>query len=390
MTDDHDREDRFGALSAPGAIQPEGMHWSMWLVHLYLRPKQFFETFALRSVPPLTVLTSWLFGMGGVIDRIETRVLLSHRQEEVYAAIRSSWGIYWAVVVVLGALGGAFFYGVGGWWYKVRVRWSGAAEPDMPLVRRVYIYSAQTWAVPALFYALWETHRFDSPVAAAQATDIASLVGAWAVVLAVYWSVYVSYRGVRTVFPVRLWLARLWFGILPTVVYTLALVGVTTLFFLRSERPDIHNRTQIERQAFSLEYPANWEVDLLAEDYDPDRSFSIGPVFADAAIQFYFYEDTMDSEECVDWTVGNLEEQFELGELTELLEWGPFRGFGYQGDMILAEGKYRVLTFCATDNEPPFEILKVVDEGVLAGQQPGFDLIRDSLALRATTPGAVE
>jgi len=268
-------------------------HWSLWLPYLVFRPRLFFETFVIRSIPVLTGLTAWLYGIAAAMDQIETRVLVSARTNELYDSLRQDWTVYWAFALATGIVGGAFHYGIGGWWYRVRLRWCGAKDPDRYLARRVFIYASQAYVVPALLYVAWETLNYDSPAIAAGGDDLAD------------------------------------------------------------------------------------------EDYDPDHEFSIGPVFADAAIHVWFYAETMDSLECVNQTASNLAEGgYEMSEPVPFSAWGSFDGAGYRVETEFDGESYAFVMFCSTERDRPFEILQIIELQSLSKLEPGFDLIRDSLELR--------
>ena len=382
--DANEPAERYKAPETPPAPREELPHWSLWLPYLAFRPGLFFETFVLRPVPVLTVLTAWLYGTASAIDRIESRVLLSRRPNELYEMLREDWGVYWAISAVVGVLSGALYYGIGGWWYRVRLKWSGAADPDRCLSRRVYVYAAQAYVVPFLLYTVWETFTYSSPAVAAGGDDFGGVV----VLAALFWSVYVSYRGVRTAFNVRTWPARVWFGLLPVALYSLVILGVMGAMLVgdlgdRLEGPpDVGNAARIEREGFTLDYPGNWEIDTLDEDYDPDHEFSIGPVFADATLRFWFYLEAMGSQACVDQTVANLDEVYDLTDPNPFDRWGRFEGAGYRSRASIEDKPYVFVMFCSTESERPFEFLLVSEEPALEKLAPGFDLIRDTLELR--------
>jgi hypothetical protein len=60
------------------------------------------------------------------------------------------WRWFWVGIVFLGAVMGAFQWGVGGWFYGLRIRWSGATNVDKYQARVVYAYSSLIYALPGL------------------------------------------------------------------------------------------------------------------------------------------------------------------------------------------------------------------------------------------------
>ena len=373
-------------------IEPEHPHWSLWLFYLFLRPKLFFQTYVLRPIPVLTVLTAWLYGIALVMDQIESRRMqgnLSGGENLPLELIAQDWTVYWVFAAALGILGGALHYGIGGWWYRLRLSWCGAQEPDPYLARRVYIFSAQAYVVPYLIYVAWQSTVYPDPAAALDGDDLVSIV----ILVAMFWSIYVSYRGVRTTFELRHWAARIWFAILPAAVYAV-MIGIVAAVMLTTSlmvaTPDLDNPHMIEREGFTLQYPGNWQVDMMAEDYDPDGNITIAPPAADAQIRFSFYADTMDSQVCVDQTLGNLSATYDLPELTAFDSWGAYNGAGYRGSLNIMLGDYDILIFCSTERERPFEIFQIAKENAGGKLQSGFDLIRDSLELHMDAPPDLE
>ena len=370
--------DRYRELQ-PASLAADSPHWTLWLVYLLFRPGLFFETYVLRSVPVLTVLTAWLFGIAGTMDQIETRVLLSPDTSPLYATLQSDWRMYWGAAALFGILSGALQYSVGGWWYRVRLRWSGANDPDKTLARRVYVYASQAYVVPFLLYTAWETTAYDTPAAAATGDDLAAFL----VIIALYWSIYVSYRGVRTAFDVKAWPARIWFGILPAMLCSLVLAAfIGALLFgalgaALEDPPDLANPRRIEGDGFEVEVPGNWEVDLD----DPENTLAVGPVFADAVLTLWLHDEPMDASTCVNRTVGNFAETYDLSVTTPIETWGHFEGAGYLAEAEIEGATYTMILFCSTERPRPLEIMLISETENHALVAPGFDLIRDSLEL---------
>ena len=385
MSNDQERLDRptwqsYSAPDTPPPPRPDPPHWTLWWVYLVFRPRQFFEVFVLEASPVLTALTAWFYGVVTVMDRIEVRSLTS--PDNPILVVQRDWGLYWGFCAAMGILSGALYYGIGGWWYRVRLKWSGAASPDAGLARRVYIYAAQAFVMPSLLYTLLETVIYATPLAAAAGDDLYGMI----VVVALFWSVYVSYRGVRTAFEVNKWPARIWFFILPGVIYGVFVVGILVVGllagFLLEPRPDVDRPAVLEREHYSLRYPGNWLVDTTDPDHDPDWSIGIEPAFADAVIQIWFYGETQDSRGCVDETLGGLEEAHDMGDMQSIGRWGRYAGAGYRGDGTIEGKAFAITIFCSSDESPPFEIMQIVETGAVDRTEVGFDLIRESFEVR--------
>jgi hypothetical protein len=137
-----------------------------------------------------------------------------------------TWPRFWALVIGLGVVGGAFQWWVGGWWCKVRLRWSGAAAPDPRLARLLLIYSSFVFAGPAVVSALLQTAVYPSYLVAYEKDVILALL----VMATVFWSVATTYKGALAMFPVQKARARLWFMILPVLFLFIVMGGAAVLF----------------------------------------------------------------------------------------------------------------------------------------------------------------
>lgn len=109
-------------------------------------------------------------------------------------------------------LAGPIFWWVGGLWCLARIRWSGEPAVDRDRASMIFGVSEMIVAVPTIAWAV---------------LDLAlSPVRPWlspTVVLAAAWSQFVSYQAVRASYPVvSPWRARVWFLIVPCVVYAVA------------------------------------------------------------------------------------------------------------------------------------------------------------------------
>ena len=188
---------------------------SLWLMYLFTQPGRFFAHFTTMTTGFTILYTTWIYGIANVMDRISTNVLkgnLSGRASGLGFVV-DSWVTYWAVCIILGIISGAVTYAVGGWWYCMRLRFCGAKDVDASLARRVYIFAGIIWALPTVLVAVRTMQMYSTPLAAEQGDTgwFCTLTP----LLALLWSIYVSYRGVRTVFAVTPWKARIWFGMLP-------------------------------------------------------------------------------------------------------------------------------------------------------------------------------
>ncbi len=256
---------------ALGARQPRRVEGRWWLFDLYVRPTTFFRTFANATWPALTVLCAWLLGIRIAADRIATYQMRTSGSGQ-HSIIPDDWTFYWIFVVAVGAMSGALYYVIGGWWYRVRVRWSGGgSDTDPKLVRRVYLYASLVASIPFLISEISNTLTYQRP---SQTWLGVFDVWMWVFIASLLWSYVVSYRGVREVFGVRRVPGMIWFVALPSALIVggfvlgvvLALTGLTgTGAPADTTAPLVHRGSTT-----TFSYPGNWLLRIDEPDFDPD------------------------------------------------------------------------------------------------------------------------
>lgn len=193
---------------------------------LYLAPSRFFTERDL-SLSPSYLIVAWVVGIASAINRIERTLLKSDIDSDRLGIeiIPQSWGGFWLMVTLLGIISGAILWTMGGWWFRVRLNWSGAEFVDDKRARLVYIYSSLVWALPATLFALAITPFFEN-YTAYWLND-----GFWSSILLPFpiWRTIVSYKGARTRFDVDRGKARFWFFWLPITVTAIAFVAIVVL-----------------------------------------------------------------------------------------------------------------------------------------------------------------
>jgi hypothetical protein len=201
------------------------------LVALFFRPARFFADIDLDHrwwyLPAL--LAAGVTSASGRVDQNLMREDLGQARagwETLAPYLVESWPTLWAFLLGAGAIYAVGYWYIGGWWYKVRLRWSGAEAPDPRTARLVMVTAGIVTALPALIYMLGQTAVYPSYRAAWNSDDLLSV----SLVLFPFWSVYASYRGVRTRFDVAKWKSRLWFLILPAVVFAFVFGVIAILY----------------------------------------------------------------------------------------------------------------------------------------------------------------
>jgi hypothetical protein len=209
------------------------------LVDLFVRPSRFFTGQLALGKTPYAVLVAWCYGVAAAIDRIDQNLLRAQLGrprpgwDNLAPFVVDSWSGFWLFVLASGAVGGLFLWWLGGWWFAVRVRWSGVAAPDRRLARLVMAYSAFVHSAPLVVATAISTFFFASYAEAFDADESYSLV----LLAFPFWSAVTSYSGVRSVFGVSGWRPRLWFLILPCLLYLVAFGVLAAVFAFLGEQP---------------------------------------------------------------------------------------------------------------------------------------------------------
>jgi len=351
-------------------------HLALWIVYLFFLPRTFFRQFAEKPNPTLTVVCAWLYGMCGVIDRISTRGL-----EGREVPFSEDWVLRWLFIGGAGVLGGLGYFFVGGWWYRVRLSWSGAHRANPNLARRVYIFAAQIVAIPTVLLTTFETIVYETPAAADGADS-----GLWWLLFLLFpfWAALVSTIGVWTVFEVRRSVATFWFLILPWLVYLLFFVPFLTLVFSGSSLladADLVTTKKHESAALAFSYPGNWIIDKNDENYDPDHNVSVEPVLADAVVKILVYSSESMVGDELDKTVSAYEQSIQDMRLRETVATlGLLIGTSRSGTGKISGKIYTIDFFISSIEEGRYlEIQELVLQKQADELRKGFELIYDTL-----------
>ncbi|MBF0382814.1 MAG: hypothetical protein HQL69_17475 [Magnetococcales bacterium] len=176
-------------------------------------------------------------GIIGSMEQFDKKLLQDDIRESVgragkmvgiplYEPVLESWVGYWSGVLLFGAIGGLFLWWIGGWWYKIRIKWSGHRDPDSRIARLVYVYSSFTRAGPTVVSIVFLSLFFDHYLDYWQNPDFN--LSPFLMIFP-FWSLATSYIGVTTCFEVSKTKARIWFLILPVTFYLLGLTVVVGL-----------------------------------------------------------------------------------------------------------------------------------------------------------------
>lgn len=218
---------------APSPFSPRA------IAALFLRPSKFFTVGLALGATPNFHLASWCVGVGYALGRVDQNLirarvgLLPNRSwERLEPALIHSWIGLWVFLLVAGAIGAPLIWYLGGWWYRIRLRWSGASDPDKRQARLVYVYASLVHVLPVVVVLVAQTVLFDDYAAAWESSEQWSSL----ILIFPFWSCLTGYQGARSVFSVTRGRGVVWFVALPMVVLAFAL-GVFLMLLTRLQ-PD--------------------------------------------------------------------------------------------------------------------------------------------------------
>lgn len=202
------------------------------LVLLFTRPTYLFSQVAALTRGRMYLFLAYCSGVAAAIDRLDQNMMRTDLTgRPTVAAVTGSWLNLWLFLLAVGLIYAAVVWWVAGWWYRVRLGWSGAESPDPFTTRVVYMYQDFIQSAPAILIVVVYTLVFTNYEEAWAAEE------AWSALILVFvvWSCVTSYKAVSAAFSVQKWKARFWFLILPLLFYLVVIVGVGALYAMQEE-----------------------------------------------------------------------------------------------------------------------------------------------------------
>jgi hypothetical protein len=342
------------------------------LHRIFFRPRSYFAGIAAPKKRIWLNLFAFTFSVAYAINRTGVKT----QQGRLSA---SSWAEHWAIIVGAALIGSFFILHVGGAWYRFRVRLCGVHVTDKDQARIVYLSAAQVFALPMIAVALVETLLYKNPAAA----EIQS--PAWlglSMLVFLFWSLYASYTGVRTVFRPKKAAAAFWFLGGPAAVYAIAFAGILFLSvpfsaILPGPDADVTHPQEFSNSGMAFSYPGNWSVTEKEETPESSAWVKVEPL-QDAMIHLSIFKPRGSAVDHLEaWTegiTGKLEDHEVIGRLEA---WGELPGTGHVIVGNIGSMKFEVRGLIAPLAEDRFLL---VAEMLMPSQsdkvQPGFDLIR--------------
>jgi hypothetical protein len=212
----------------------------------------------------------------------------------------------------------------------------------------------------------------------------------WYLVLFVFllWSVWNSYVGVRTAFVVRRGLSRLWFLILPGLLYLVLFIATLGLglssMFEGEIAPDLEHPKKHRSDVLLFSYPGNWKIDKTDQEYNPDQNVFVQSFMENAVVRLMVYESENPVEEEMKASRGMYET-----DLQDFRETKTFQRLGsFEGTGFVYEGKNRNTPLIIRIFLSPMaggiflEVHEIWAREVESTLLPGIELIRSTLRIK--------
>lgn len=204
--------------------------WGM----LIFKPREFFQNEFKRSESPYFLLVLLVYGFSDQLDRMDNQMMkMANGRLGDGGLISENWLAYIVLTIVFGLLSGLLYHYLGGWWFNMRVGFSGGKK-DVESSRFIFLYSLFPVGFAKLFFFLPIPLKYATPMEAYLSDDPTEMVGAWIVIALVFYSLYISYSGAVTLFEVKKGAAKFWFLWLPGIFYALAF-GFLMWFFIAED-----------------------------------------------------------------------------------------------------------------------------------------------------------
>ncbi len=253
------------------------------ILDLFFAPRRFFNTTLKRGNNPYLIAITIIIGISTAIDRFDQELFkVETGKTSMLVNFAETWVGFWIASILTGLVSAIFIWHLGGWWYRTRLKFSGADDPDKYTSRYIYLYASFVSSAPVVLIALIYTLSYSNYIEAYNRDVYLSLIA----LLFLFYSLYISYSGARKMFTLSKWKARFWLVILPSLFY-LFILGAFG-FFLQKYNEDQHTSSRIipeDRIIVStdntcqIKLPESWSI---LKNLNDEASLQVGSLENDA------------------------------------------------------------------------------------------------------------
>jgi MFS family permease len=198
---------------------------------LFLKPKLFFKKNLRDSSrqPAYYNIAMIIYCIGYGIDRLDLQLMkLDLRGKLDEAGYLNNWIVYWLIAIIGGLIGGYILYHIGGWFFNLRLKWSKGTS-DIEKSKHIYLYSGVVSNSIIVLTTLISMTFNNKPYISDSGLYFWDIISPILLLFFVYYSIYISYSGVRSITDADKLRSKLWFIIIPVIFYTVVYITVFTL-----------------------------------------------------------------------------------------------------------------------------------------------------------------
>jgi hypothetical protein len=145
-----------------------------------------------------------------------------------------------------------------------------------------------------------------------------------------------------------------------------------------------HAQQTIDRDSFSLQYPAKWTIDTKDEDYDPDALFSLDAPDGENMIMFVIFDMAMDTADLMKEQVKAFTaELIKKPMITHFDTWGKYKGSGklLKGKLMgVFKGFVRIFVY--TEESRTMIVVEQCYDSAYEKLKPDYELISSTFQFK--------
>lgn len=193
-----------------------------WM-ELFFKPTLFYKK-RLRNAhkePAYFNFVLIVFGIGYGINRMDSQLIkIDMRGDLLKFGFLNNWFVYWLIVIFGGLIGGYFTYLIGGWFYDVRIRWSKGTR-DLNKSRYMYLYSGVVFYIVVMIETIIAMFFYRHPYSTSEVNTVFDISSSIILLFFIFYSIYISFKGVRSITNAEKNRSILWFIVLPIIYYVI-------------------------------------------------------------------------------------------------------------------------------------------------------------------------
>jgi len=255
-------------------------------VAFFFMPGRFMRSYGVHMHTGTLFMVIWITGIASLISSLENRSLTGG--SSVLAV--DTWAFLWGLGIVGGILRGLVVHGLGGLWYRLRLKMCGQQSAEWKLTGRVYMVSGIAKQLAYILNIAYATTVFASFEAYVQddGSDLVWTFGYLAIAMILQISSSITlFCGSVAVFQLKKVWAVVWLLVLPILLRVVATSAIFAVSWIGTftPRPQITTPSQYEGSMIEMEYPRNWMI--YEDETNPGPQFWVQsvPLIGDAIIE---------------------------------------------------------------------------------------------------------